>query len=106
MRTPGFSLGPRKWEMADEAETGSVQLLFAGSDLFFISSRFAEIYENVFLIPRAHANCWRGGGGPLEQSEGWPGARRFSALAVSLLLGPQARPCSLSFPDCATPGFG
>lgn len=51
-RRPGFSLeGPGKWEMADEAETGSAGLWFAGSDLFFISSRFAEIYENVFLVP-------------------------------------------------------
>lgn len=38
-------------EMADEAEAGSTGLWFEGSDLFFISSRFAEIYENVFLVP-------------------------------------------------------
>lgn len=51
-RRPGFVLeGSRKWEMAGEADTGSVGLWCAGSDLFFISSRFAEIYENVFLVP-------------------------------------------------------
>ena len=108
-RCRASSWGPRKWETADEAGTRSVRLWFTGSDLFFFSSRFAEIYENVFLIPRAHANCWRGagrGGSVLEQSQRWLGARPLSARRSLPLPGHQAKPPASVSPTARTLGLG